>query len=88
MLSIILDNLGDLTDKYNNLNHKVSTLNIPDTAKIMALIAELEKKQFECERARRVVIDDLEQFKTQTNISLEELNTSVSTLQETDVDFE
>lgn len=88
VISIILDNLGDLHDKFNNLNHKFATLDIPDTSKIMALIADLEKKQFECEKSRRVLIDDLESFKMSTNTNIDELGAEITNLQEKDSDLE
>lgn len=84
VIAVILENLSDLQDKYVSLNHKVVTLDIPDTSKIMALIAELEKKQFENERKHRLLCDDLDGFKMTVSTNMDELNSSVSSLEEKD----
>jgi chromosome segregation ATPase len=88
VIAIILENLTDLQDKFISLNHKVVTLDIPDTSKIMALIAELEKKQFETERNHRMLSDDLDGFKMTVNSNLDELNAQVSSLEEKDNEFD
>lgn len=88
VLSIVLENLGDLSDKYNSLNHKFSALDIPDTSKIMIMITELEKKQKESDRKQKYVMDDLDSFKLSVNNNMDELSAGVQNLEEKDTELE
>lgn len=62
----ILENLGELNNKYDSLNSRFNGLEIPDTSKLMLLLSELEKKQLLLEKGQRAHITDYEEFKKQT----------------------
>lgn len=80
----ILENLGDLNNKYDSLNNRFNGLDIPDTSKIMLLISELEKKQLQLEKGHRAHVTDYEEFKKQTIAKLRELNDTTAELAEED----
>lgn len=84
VITIILENLGDLHNKFDSLTTKFNSLEIPDTGKIMLLIQELDKKQFQSEKSQRQLYLDLEEFKVKTNKSIDELKTDVSDLNDKD----
>ena len=71
VLNIILANLGELNDKFDLLNNKFDSLDIPDVSKLMMKLTEMDKKVFECDKSRRQLSDDFEAFKIKTNSNIE-----------------
>jgi len=84
VLAVVIDNLGDLQDKYNTMNIKIGSLDIPDVSLIMTKISALEKGQFECERGRRGILDNLESFKMNMTTSLDDITSQITALTESD----
>lgn len=80
VIQVLIDNVKDLDTRMNNLDHKVGTLDIPDTKAIMKKIEELSKNQLASDMKITQVKDSFDSFSMTINNTIDEYGSMIESL--------